>query len=317
MTRTPRQPDALLAWMECLADPARLRLLRLLERNELGVAELTDVLQMPQSTVSRHLKILSDQRFVRSRRQGTTHLYQTILDELDAPARKLWLVAREQTDDWPAVRQDQLRLSRLLREKQDDAQSFFAGAAAEWDKLRSELYGNHFPLAAALSLISPHTIVADLGCGTGQLVAMLAPYVRRTIGVDNSAPMLKAARKRTADSANVTLYRGELESLPIESETCDAAMMVLSLIYVASPSLALSEMSRILKPKGRAIVVDLLPHSREDFRRQYGQQHLGFADDQVTNFFTESGFTNVGITNLAPEEGVKGPALFLATASRA
>src|SRR5881227_2155973 len=94
------QPDALLGWMESLADPTRLRLLRLLERHELGVVELCDVLQLPQSTVSRHLKVLSDQSWTRSRRHGTTNLYRTLLDELDPTARKLWILAREQTNDW-------------------------------------------------------------------------------------------------------------------------------------------------------------------------------------------------------------------------
>src|SRR5207249_9056867 len=98
MTKSPAPVDLLLGWMETLADPTRLRLLRLLERHELGVAELCDVLQLPQSTVSRHLKVLADQRWLRRRPQGTTRLYRTILDELDAGARRLWVVAREQTD---------------------------------------------------------------------------------------------------------------------------------------------------------------------------------------------------------------------------
>src|SRR5262244_2919775 len=92
----PSSPQALLGWMGLLADPTRLRLLRLLERHELGVDELRDVLQLPQSTVSRHLKVLQDEGFTRSRRHGTTNFYRTILDELEAPARKLWLLAREQ-----------------------------------------------------------------------------------------------------------------------------------------------------------------------------------------------------------------------------
>src|SRR3954453_8688238 len=98
MNKTAAAPDALLAWMGSLADPTRLRLLRLLDKHELGVDELRDVLQMPQSTVSRHLKVLADEGFARSRRVGTTNLYRTILDELEPPARKLWLVAREQTE---------------------------------------------------------------------------------------------------------------------------------------------------------------------------------------------------------------------------
>src|SRR5438046_2459196 len=109
--------DAILLWMECLADATRVRLLRLLERNELGVAELCDVLQLPQSTVSRHLKVLSDLGWTRSRRQATNHLYRTVLDELEPAARKLWILTREQTADWPSARQDALRLSELLRQK--------------------------------------------------------------------------------------------------------------------------------------------------------------------------------------------------------
>ena len=128
--------------MESLSDPTRLRLLRLLERHELGVAELCEILQLPQSTVSRHLKVLSDQAWTGSRRQGTAHLYRTILDELDSAARRLWLLAREQTDDWATVQQDELRLVRLLRDRQKDSQAFFAGAASQWDKLRGELYGD-------------------------------------------------------------------------------------------------------------------------------------------------------------------------------
>src|SRR3954467_8483377 len=129
------QPGALFGWMEALADGTRLRLLRLLERHELGVIDLCQILQLPQSTVSRHLKVLADQNFVHSRRSGTTHLYRTILDELEPPARKLWLVAREQTDSWATVHQDELRLERRLRHRDDnDAQAFFAGAAGKWDK---------------------------------------------------------------------------------------------------------------------------------------------------------------------------------------
>src|SRR4029079_13899399 len=103
MPSSPRaQVDLLLAWMESLAHPTRLRLLRLLQRHELGVAELCDVLQLPQSTVSPQLTVLADQRWVRGRRQWTNHLYRTILDELDVGARRLWLLAREQTENWPA-----------------------------------------------------------------------------------------------------------------------------------------------------------------------------------------------------------------------
>jgi SAM-dependent methyltransferase len=311
-----QQPHRLLAWMESLADPTRLRLLRLLERHELGVAELCDVLQMPQSTVSRHLKVLADQKWVRGRRQGTNHLYRTILDELDAGARRLWVLAREQTDAGPAVKQDRLRLDRLLAAKQGDGQAFFAGAAGEWDRLRGELYGRHFSDAAMLALLPADYVVADLGCGTGQVIAALAPFVRRVIGVDNSPAMLKAAKKRLADHANVELAKGDLSAVPIDDAACDAVMLILALTYVADPSAVLAELSRVLKPGGRAVIVDLLPHDREDFRRQLGQTRLGFDAKELEQRLAQARLGEVKIRPLPPEPSAKGPALFLATAVR-
>src|SRR5688500_12117630 len=117
-----RHPESLMGWMESLADTTRLRLLRLLERHELGVAELCDVLQLPQSTVSRHLKVLSDQGWVASRGQRTTNLYR--MEVAEAAARKLWQLAREQTEAWATVSQDQARLTRLLAARQPAAQAF-------------------------------------------------------------------------------------------------------------------------------------------------------------------------------------------------
>ena len=305
--------EQLLGWMGSLADPTRLRLLRLLERHELGVAELCDVLQLPQSTVSRHLKVLADQGWVRGRRQGTNHLYRTILDELEAPARRLWLLAREQTDAWPTSGQDRLRLSEVLRARETDSETFFAGAAAEWDRLRGELYGRSFTHAATAALLPPDSVVADLGCGTASVAAELAPHVQRVIAVDNSAAMLKAARKRTAALSNVELRRGDLSALPIDDAACDAAILLLALTYVEEPPAALAEVRRILKPGGRAVIVDLLPHDRDDFRRQMGQLHPGFDPKATEQSLRTAGFTVAATRPLPPEPGAKGPALFLAT----
>jgi ArsR family transcriptional regulator len=256
--------------MECLADPTRLRLLRLLERHELGVVELCDILQLPQSTISRHLKVLSDRAFLRSRRLATTHLYRMILDELDPAARRLWLLARDQTESWATCQQDRLRLDRLLRQKETDSQTFFAGAAAQWDKLRTELYGQTFTQSALAALLPADSIIADLGCGTGPLMAQLAPHVRQVIGIDNSPAMLKAARKRLQGFTNIDLRRGDLTALPIDDQSCHAALLILALTYLPDPAPVLHETHRILKPAGKAVLIDLLPHDRDDFRRQLG-----------------------------------------------
>jgi len=258
MVKAARKLDALLAWMDCLADEARLRLLRLLERHELSVAELCEIVQLPQSTVSRHLKLLADQKWVKHRSQGTTHLYRTVLDELDPAPRKLWLFAREQTEGWATSGQDELRLQQTLRSRQSDPQAFFAGAAGQWDKLRGELYGQHFSTAALLAMLPRDQVIADLGCGTGPLIADLTPYAGKIIGVDSSADMLKGARKRLGNLLNVDLRKGDLLDLPIEDGTCDAVLLVLALTYVAEPAKVIAEAARVLKPGGRLVLVDSL-----------------------------------------------------------
>jgi ArsR family transcriptional regulator len=309
------QPDALVGWMDCLDDPTRLRLLRLLERHELGVVELCDVLQLPQSTVSRHLKVLADQKWVRNRREGTTHLYRTLLEDLDPAARRLWIVARDQTESWATTNQDQLRLARRLRDRQQGSQTFFAGAASQWDKLRGELYGHAFTTNALLALLPHDLTIADLGCGTGPVSAQLAPHVNRVIAVDNSAAMLKAAKRRLSHFENVDLRKGDLEALPIDDASVDAALLLLALTYVPEPEQVLREMSRILKPDGKAIIVDLLPHDREDFQRHTNQLHKGFAPDDLVATLAACGLTGAQITPLPPEPAAKGPALFLALAA--
>lgn len=307
--------ERLLGWIDCLSDPVRLRLLRLLERQELGVSELCDIIQLPQSTVSRHLKLLLEQSWLTSRRQGTNHLYRMILDELAVPARKLWMVTREQTDTWPAATQDQGRLDALLAQKESDSQAFFAGAAAEWDKIRGELYGASFTNAAMLALLPGDAVVADLGCGSGAVSELLAPHVGRVIAVDNSPAMLKAARKRVEALRNVDVRRGELSSLPIEDRSCDATVCLLVLTYLTDVPVAMREMHRVLKPGGRAVIVDLQPHDRDDFRRQFGQIALGFDPGEFTGMLRAAGFATAKVQPLPPERAAKGPGLFLATAT--
>lgn len=309
------QPGALLERMAAFADATRLRLLRLLEKSELGVAELMELLQLPQSTVSRHLKVLADQGLVRSRAEGANRLYR--MPEVEDPAaRRLWLLAKEQTEGWATARHDRLRLLRLRERQKPSTLRFFASAAGRWDRLREELYGEAFNQAALLSLLPRHWIVADLGCGSGKAAAALAPYVQRVIGVDQSAAMLKAARRRTAGLRNVELKRGSLESLPLKDGSADGALLLLVLTYVAEPLPALQEAARILRPGGRAVVVDLLRHDREEFRRQMGQRRLGFEPEELRQMMGEAGLSGASAEPLSPEPQAKGPTLLLAAGTR-
>lgn len=314
MNETPA-PAELVERIEALADPIRLRLLRLVERHELGVLELCEVLQLPQSTVSRHLKTLSDQGWLVSRRQGTSNLYR-LRSDLDAPARQLWKVVREEAGRWASARQDQLRLSRRLEERRRASRHFFAGAAATWDTLRRQFYGEAFAVEALLALVPPEYHVADLGCGTGQLAARLAPHVRRVAGVDQSEAMLAAARRRTLGFANVELHEAELEALPLESGAFDAALCVLTLSYLPQPAAALAEAARVLKPGGRIVLVDLLAHDREDVRLELGQHWPGFDPDALVAMLAGTGLSEARSRTLSPDPEAKGPALFLATARK-
>ncbi len=306
----PARPAALLGWMEGLANPTRLRLLHLLERQELGVVELCEVLQLPQSTTSRHLKVLSDQGWLASRRQATANLYR-MAEGLDPAARRLWRLARAESEAWAAVRKDRLRLERRLRDRRGAAESFFAGAAGEWDRMRAELYGIAFGRAALLSLLPADWVVADLGCGTGSLAAELAPHVGRVIGVDQSAAMLRAAGRRTEGLGNVDLRRGALESVPLEDGSCDAALLVLVLAWVPEPAAVISEAARILRPGGRLAVVDLARHDDDGFRARMGQASTGFEPERLRALLESTGLS-AACHPLPPEPAAKGPALLLA-----
>lgn len=308
-------PDALLGRMGSLADPIRLRLLHLLEGAELGVAELCDVLRLPQSTASRHLKLLADRGWLASRRERTNNLYR-MAEPLDAAARRLWRVARADSQGWPALAQDRMRLERRLRERRGAAERFFAGAAAEWDRLRAELYGRAFEKAALLALLPPSWSVADLGCGTGAVAEALAPHVGRVVGVDQSPAMLRAAARRTAGLGNVELRRGGVEALPLHDGECDAALLVLVLVYLSDPRPALAEAARIVKPGGRLSLVDLARHDDEAFRRRLGQASLGFEPGRIEALLAETGWTSAACRPLPPEPGARGPALLVARAAR-
>jgi ArsR family transcriptional regulator len=300
-------PSSTVEHLGALADPTRLRLLRVLEADELTVADLRDVLRLPQSTVSRHLKTLLDGGWVVHRREGTAGFYRLILDELDEGRRTLWLAARESSAGWATAAQDLLRLRQHLATRGEGG--FFAGVAGDWQAIRDEQYGRSFEVMAALALLPSKATVADLGCGGGHFAEKLAGFAGEVIGIDASPEMLKAARRRLAPLDNVKLKQAELSAVPLADATCDAAFCVLALSYTEDPAAVVAEIRRLLKPAGRAIIVDVLAHDRDDFRRRMGQRHRGFAIDETRQLLRD--FVDVRIQPLPPEPDAKGPALFV------
>jgi ubiquinone/menaquinone biosynthesis C-methylase UbiE len=311
-TRAP----AILDQLASLADTTRSRLLLLLDRNELTVSELCGITQLPQSTVSRHLKALVDAGWIASRAEGTSRLYAMTKDDLDASRRRLWVLVREQVGPTPAALQDQHRLQAALAERRTTSQEFFSSSAGQWDRLRDELFGDRFQLAAFAALADAEWVVGDLGCGTGQVTAALAPFVGRVVAVDASAAMLQAAKKRLHGVENVDLRRGELEALPVDDGRLDAATLMLVLHHVPEPARALTEVARVLKPAGRVIIADMQPHDRDNYRQQMGHVWLGFSVEHITGMLHDSGFERVRVVPLAPDPKAKGPGLFIATGEK-
>jgi ArsR family transcriptional regulator len=178
------------------------------------------------------------------------------------------------------------------------------------------MYGERFDLQALVGLLDDDWIVGDLGCGTGQIAATLAPFVARVVAVDRSRAMLKAARRRLGDLANVDLRHGELDALPIEDGTLDAAVLCLALHHQPDPLAVLAEAARVLASGGRLLVVDMLEHDRREYQQQMGHAWLGFGLPQINEWLRDAGFERARVEPLPPAPQAQGPALFVAAARR-
>src|SRR5215213_5802924 len=302
--------------MAALADPIRCRMLLPLERHELTVNEICSVLQLPQSTVSRHLKTLADDGWVVSRRDGTSRFYGMVMAELDPGAQRLWPLIREQIAGTTGAEQDERRLKSVLAKRRSKSEEFFASASGQWDHLRSEMFGDRFHLHAMLALIDPSLTVGDLGCGTGQVSELVAPHVTKVIAVDGSTDMVQAARKRLKGLHQVEVRRGDMEALPIDDGQLDVAMVALVLHHVPDPARALTEINRVLKTGSRVLIVDMLPHDRVEYQQQMGHVWLGFSEKTIRKYLEGAGFDHALTTALPPDEHAKGPALFVTTARK-
>lgn len=299
-----------------LGDPTRARLLLLLERRELTVSELCAVTQLPQSTVSRHLRALVDGGWLSARREGTSRWYAMDRDDLDDAMGRLWALVRDETADGPAAREDRSRLPVVLRDRRSRSKEFFSTEAGQWDRMRDDLFGDGFFLHALPALLDPSWTVGDLGCGTGQVAEALAPFVRRVVAVDDSEAMLAEARTRLAPHGNVDVRPGDLEALPLDDGALDAATMVLVLHHVPEPAAALAECARVLRPGGRLLVADMVAHERRDLAQSMGHVWMGFDADTLAPWFADAGLGEVRNVRLPADPRAKGPALFVASATR-
>jgi ubiquinone/menaquinone biosynthesis C-methylase UbiE len=308
-------PTALFGQMTALADPTRSRLLLALERNELTVNELRSILQLPQSTISRHLKMLSAEGWVEARAAGTSRHYRIATASLDASTRKLWLLVRDEVIHSAAAEQDARRTQAVLSERSTRSQQFFSTSAGQWDRMRLELFGRRADVAL-LGLLDETWRVADLGSGTGAVTQAVAPFVAEVIAIDESTAMLSAARKRLHGLKNVDVRNGRLESLPLADAEVDVALLFLVLHYVAEPQVVIREAVRVLKPGGRLLVLDMMPHDRQDLRQTMGHLWQGFDSATLNDWMSVAGLEGFRYNPLSPDPDAKGPLLFTATGKR-
>ncbi|MCA9738067.1 MAG: metalloregulator ArsR/SmtB family transcription factor [Gemmatimonadetes bacterium] len=305
----------ILARLEALNDENRLRILVLLDRSEFTVSELTSVVQLPQSSVSRHLKVLSADGWLRVRADGTSRHYQ-LSPDLPEDQSGLWRVVRSSLAEAPWRDEDAERARAVLAERRRRSEEFFSGAAADWDALRVQLFGRSTEASLLLGLLDPAWTVADLGAGTGALAEAVAPFVRRVIALDRSPEMLAAARSRLADQPNAEVRAGELEAVPLDDGSVDLALLVLVLHYVPEPERALAEARRVLTPGGRLLVVDMREHGRPEYRQTMGHLWPGFSEERMRGWTRAAGFARYVHRGLVPDPDASGPLLFVGTATR-
>lgn len=299
-----------------IGDPIRVRSLRVLEREELAVGELAKVLQIPQSSASRHLKVLAEGGWLVRRPSGPATYYRVVLDDLPVDARAIWMAVREHADDDHETVQDDARLTAVLAERMADSTSFFGRHAGEWDELRSELFGRRFTDQALLGLLNPAWSVADLGCGTGNAAELLAPWVAEVVAIDSSPEMLDAARRRLDDRNNIRFVQADLTEPALAPASVDAAVCLLVLHHLDQPAKVIRQMARMLRGDrggGVGLVVDITEHDRADYRHGMGHRHQGFAPGEMRTMLEDAGFESVRISTLPPDVDSSGPALFVAT----
>ena len=309
---------------ECLgqlSDPIRLRMMRVLCAHELAVGELVQVIQIPQSSGSRHLKILADGGWVVKRAVGPATYYRVVLEDLPAAMRGIWVAVRDELDGLADVIGDEQRVRSVLSERVVDSSEFFGEHAGEWDGVRNDLFGQYFTDRALLSLIDPRWRVADVGCGTGNCTELLTPWVERVVALDRSAAMLSGAKARLVnagiESGHVDFVEGEITGLPLESGSVDAVVCMLVIHHLDEPVVALREMRRVLTDErggGVVLLVDMCEHTNDEYRRGMGHKHLGFSEGEIIGMLEGAGFGGVRVNNLRPDVNSSGPPLFAAVA---
>jgi ubiquinone/menaquinone biosynthesis C-methylase UbiE/DNA-binding transcriptional ArsR family regulator len=288
--------------LRLLADPTRLRLLLLLEQEELSVAELQEICGMGQSRISSHLAQLKRGGVVEDRRAGK-NVYYGLTNKVNRNSTRVHELVQILAREMPETQRDRTALKLTLRKRQDKAREYF-------DQLAGKFGRNHCPgrswqaLAHTLISLLPPLTVADLGAGEGTLAQLLAKNARKVIAIDNSSKMVEFGSRLAKEHGfkNLEYRLGDIEEPPIKDNSIDLAIFSQALHHAISPKKAIAAAHRILKRGGRIVVLDLLSHHFERARELYADHWLGFSEVRLHQFLEQGGFNNIEVTVVSREK---------------
>jgi ubiquinone/menaquinone biosynthesis C-methylase UbiE len=300
--------------LRVVADPNRLRILLLLEGEELSVAELQEILAMGQSTISTHLSQLKQAGLVEDRRTGKNNLYRLKRENGAGVLGELFNQARHEL---PESKPDQAAVKRVLRKRQDKMRAFFDDVAGRFG--RSYVPGKSWKsVAEALLKLMPPMVIADLGAGEGAFSLLLAQRAKQVIAVDTSARMVEVGRQQAKRQGvkNVDYRLGDMEEVPIDDASVDLVFFSQSLHHALHPERAVAEAWRILKPDGRIAILDLAKHRFEEARELYADEWLGFSEVELESTMEKAGFHGIEISVVHKEAEVPHFQTLLAVADK-
>ena len=277
-------------YFKALSDQTRLRILKLLYKRELNVNEIVSILDMGQSRISRHLKILSDSFLISSRKDGLWVFYRACDSNFPGELKKLIDLKLEKEEPFSL---DIVRLDKYIKERGEKGKEYFNSIAPDWKNIRAKILGNIDINSEIVKVTGICRCVADLGCGNGELVGQLLVKSEKVIGVDRSPGMLEEAGKylKSLGREGFDLRLGELAHLPVRDVETDCAVINMVLHYLDDPSAAVEEAGRIIKRGGRMVIADLENHRDESLRINYGHRWLGFSRETILSWISMNGFS--------------------------
>jgi len=293
----------LITVLKALSDETRLRIIGLLINHELNVNEIVDILSMGQSRISRHLKILSDAGILSCRKDGLWAFYTVAVN---GPAESLIKLLQNYMAGG-LYQKDSRALELYMADRSKKGREYFNGIASRWGAIRNEILAGLDLNSEILSVMKKAAVTADLGCGNGDLAALLIQKSGKVIGVDRSTGMIEIARQNLSgiSSEKIEFRLGELSFLPLRDEEADCVVINLVLHYLDDPARGIDEASRVLKRKGRLIIGDLAVHNNEAMRSRFGHRWLGFSGETVEGWMKYCGFKIETVKMFKAENGLE------------